>query len=162
MMLRAEAPMVFRIAMSRVFSITSRISDATMLSAATITIRPMPMPMRDLLEQQRRVERLVHVGPVLRDVVGAEPRLNLVGDRRRVVDVGDAELDVIRPGLSGQQIGGLEIDEAVGVVELEEPQAERAGNLQPPLPRHHAHRRQRALRRHQRDDVTGKRRQSSR
>ena len=45
MMLRAEAPMVFRIAMSRVFSITSRISEATMLSAATITISPMPMPM---------------------------------------------------------------------------------------------------------------------
>ena len=31
--------------MSRVFSITSRISEATMLSAATMTIRPMPMPM---------------------------------------------------------------------------------------------------------------------
>ena len=44
-MLRDEAPMVFRMAMSRVFSITRRISDATMLSAATITIRPMPMPM---------------------------------------------------------------------------------------------------------------------
>ncbi len=44
-MLRDDAPIVLRIAMSRVFSITSRISDATMLSAATITMRPMPMPM---------------------------------------------------------------------------------------------------------------------
>ena len=39
-MLAAELPMVFRIAMSRVFSITSRISEAMMLSAATITMRP--------------------------------------------------------------------------------------------------------------------------
>ena len=41
MMLRADAPIVFRIAMSRLFSITSRISEATMFSAATITMRPM-------------------------------------------------------------------------------------------------------------------------
>ena len=40
-MLAAELPIVFRMAMSRLFSITSRISDAMMLSAATITIRPM-------------------------------------------------------------------------------------------------------------------------
>ena len=39
--LRALAPMVLRIAMSRCFSITSRISEAMMLSAATMTIRPM-------------------------------------------------------------------------------------------------------------------------
>ncbi len=39
--LLALAPMVLRIAMSRCFSITSRISDATMLSAATMTIRKM-------------------------------------------------------------------------------------------------------------------------
>ena len=39
-MLAAELPMVFRIAMSRVFSITSSTSEAMMLSAATITIRP--------------------------------------------------------------------------------------------------------------------------
>ena len=40
-MLAAELPIVFRIAMSRLFSITSRISDAMMFSAATMTIRPM-------------------------------------------------------------------------------------------------------------------------
>ena len=45
MMLRDEAPMVLRMAMSRVFSITSSTSEATMLRAATITMRPMPMPM---------------------------------------------------------------------------------------------------------------------
>ena len=45
MMLFFEAPMVFKIAMSRVFSITSRISEAMMLSAATMTINPMPIPM---------------------------------------------------------------------------------------------------------------------
>ena len=39
--LLALAPIVFRMAMSRCFSITSRISDATMFSAATMTIRPM-------------------------------------------------------------------------------------------------------------------------
>ena len=39
--LRALAPIVFRMAMSRCFSITSRMSDATMLSAATMTMRPM-------------------------------------------------------------------------------------------------------------------------
>ena len=39
--LLALAPIVFRMPMSRCFSITSRISDATMLSAATMTIRPM-------------------------------------------------------------------------------------------------------------------------
>ncbi len=36
----APAPIVFRIAMSRFFSITSRISEATMFSAATMTMRP--------------------------------------------------------------------------------------------------------------------------
>ena len=43
--LRALAPMVFRIAMSRCFSITIRISDATMFSAATMTIRAMAREM---------------------------------------------------------------------------------------------------------------------
>ena len=43
LMLLAGLPIVFRMAMSRLFSITSRISDATMLSAATMTIRPMVM-----------------------------------------------------------------------------------------------------------------------
>ena len=38
--LAADVPIVFRIAMSRFFSITSSTSEATMLSAATITIRP--------------------------------------------------------------------------------------------------------------------------
>ena len=38
--LRAEAPIVFRIAMSALFSITSSTSDATILSAATMTMRP--------------------------------------------------------------------------------------------------------------------------
>ena len=41
---RADAPIVLRMAMSRVFSMTSSTSEATMLSAATITISPMPMP----------------------------------------------------------------------------------------------------------------------
>ena len=40
-MLRALAPMVFKIPMSRCFSITRRISDATMFNAATITMRKM-------------------------------------------------------------------------------------------------------------------------
>ncbi len=35
-----ELPIVFSIAISRLFSMTSRISDAMMLSAATITMRP--------------------------------------------------------------------------------------------------------------------------
>ena len=38
---RDEVPIVFRMAMSRLFSMTSRMSDATMCSAATMTIRPM-------------------------------------------------------------------------------------------------------------------------
>ena len=38
-----DVPIVFRMAMSRLFSMTSRISDATMLSAATITMRPIVM-----------------------------------------------------------------------------------------------------------------------
>ena len=44
-MLAVEVPIVFRIAMSRLFSMTSRTSEATMLSAATITIRPMVIEM---------------------------------------------------------------------------------------------------------------------
>ena len=40
-MLLAGLPIVFRMAMSRLFSMTSRISEATMFSAATITISPM-------------------------------------------------------------------------------------------------------------------------
>ena len=41
MTLRDVAPIVLRMAMSAVFSITSSTSDATMLSAATMTMRPM-------------------------------------------------------------------------------------------------------------------------
>ena len=37
---RAGAPIVRRMAMSRLFSMTSNTSDATMLSAATMTISP--------------------------------------------------------------------------------------------------------------------------
>ena len=73
-MLAAELPMVFRIAMSRLFSMTSSTSDAMMFSAATITMRPMVMRDRHLLQPQRREQRAVHVGPVLREVVGPEPR----------------------------------------------------------------------------------------
>ena len=40
-MLAADVPIVFRIAMSRLFSITSSTSEATMFTAATIMIRPM-------------------------------------------------------------------------------------------------------------------------
>ena len=39
--LRAPAPIVLRMPMSRCFSMTSSISDATMFSAATITMSPM-------------------------------------------------------------------------------------------------------------------------
>ena len=41
----AELPIVFRIAISRLFSITRRMSEATMLSAATMTMRPMVIEM---------------------------------------------------------------------------------------------------------------------
>ncbi len=44
-MLAAELPIVFRIAMSRLFSITSSTSEATMLSAATMTMRPIVIEM---------------------------------------------------------------------------------------------------------------------
>ncbi len=40
MMLRDGAPIVFRMAMSGLFSITSSTSEATMFRAATITMRP--------------------------------------------------------------------------------------------------------------------------
>ena len=40
-----EAPIVLRIAMSRLFSMTRSTSDATMLRAATIMMSPMAMPM---------------------------------------------------------------------------------------------------------------------
>ena len=42
---RAGVPIVRRIAMSRLFSITRSTSDATMLSAATMTMRPMAREM---------------------------------------------------------------------------------------------------------------------
>ena len=42
---RALAPMVFRMAMSRLFSMTSMMSDETMFRVATSTIRPMAIEM---------------------------------------------------------------------------------------------------------------------
>ena len=45
MMAPRDAPMETRIAMSWCFSITMRMRVATMLRAATITMRPMVMPM---------------------------------------------------------------------------------------------------------------------
>ena len=50
---------------------------------------------RHLLEPQRREQRLVHVGPVLRQVVGPERRRNVVGDLLRREHVVDAELDEV-------------------------------------------------------------------
>ncbi len=49
--LLALAPMVFRMAMSRCFSITSRISDATMFSAATMTMSPIVSEMATFSSQ---------------------------------------------------------------------------------------------------------------
>ena len=51
-MLPAAAPIVLRMAMSRLFSITSSTSDATMLSAATMTIRPMVIEMATFSSQR--------------------------------------------------------------------------------------------------------------
>ena len=52
-----EAPMETRIAMSLCFSITIRMSVATMLRAATITMRPMVMPIA-VFSSQRAEKRL--------------------------------------------------------------------------------------------------------
>ena len=81
--LLALAPIVFRIAMSRCFSITSRTSDATMLSAATMTMRPMVSETAIFSSDKRREERPVHDRPVLRQVVDPEAIEDRRGDLRR-------------------------------------------------------------------------------
>ena len=70
--LRDEAPIVFRMAMSAVFSITSSTSDATMLSAATMTMRPMVIETAIFSSHSASNSVPVHRRPVLRDVAVAE------------------------------------------------------------------------------------------
>ena len=112
--------------MSRCFSITSRISDATMFSAATITIRPMVSEIAIFSSAQRREERLVHVGPVLRHVLARRAASVIdCGDLRRGVDVVDAQLDQLDLVLVEQPLRDVERHEAVCRVELVQPEAER-------------------------------------
>ena len=95
MMLRFEAPIVFRIAMSRVFSITSRINEAMMLSAATMTINPMPMPMPIFSSINAEYSSwLMSVQSWVR-YSGPNSLGDLIGNAGRVVGVCDLHLDMI-------------------------------------------------------------------
>ena len=95
-MLAAELPIVFRMAMSRLFSITSRISDATMFSAATMTMRPMVIEIA-IFSSHSAENRLLFVSPhSCGDVLGAMALDDRVDDLLRAEHVVDAKLDVDR------------------------------------------------------------------
>ena len=99
----ALAPIVFRMAMSRCFSITSRTSDATMFSAATMTMRPIVSETAIFSSESAVEQRLVHHRPVLGGVVAAEAVDYGPRHFRRPREVVDAQLDEIdlRPCRTG-------------------------------------------------------------
>ena len=67
-----------------------------MLSAATMTMRPIVIEIGHLLEPQRLEQRAVHRRPVLRDVAVAEDLRDGGRDLRRGVDVVERQLDQLR------------------------------------------------------------------
>ena len=97
--------------MSRCFSITSRISDATMFSAATITIRPMVIEIAIFSSDSAEKSDLFICGPVL--VTYCAPSRSGIDarDLRRAIDVVDAQLDEIDLVLAEQPLGDVERDE---------------------------------------------------
>ena len=129
--LRARAPIVFRMAMSRLFSITSRMSDATMLSAATITIRPIVIEIAIFSSQSAEKSAWFISVQSCGQVPGPSCSVMAVADRRRLVDVVDAQLDEIGQSAVEEPLGHAEVHEPVGRVELEQSDAEDAGHAQP-------------------------------
>ena len=130
--------------MSRLFSITSRISDATMFSAATITIRPMVIEIAIFSSHSAENSALVHVAPVLRPRSRRRAARRCASATSRALNMSSTRSSMnVRLILAEHALGDVERDEAVLGVELEEPEAEDADDLERRAARHHADRRQR-------------------
>ena len=119
-MLRALVPIVFRIAMSRCFSITSRISEATMFSAATMTMSPIvsAMAIFSSVSAEKSAwficaqSSVKYSGPI----VSSMPRATAVARKMSST----LQLDQIDLGLVEDPLGEVERDEAVRAVDLEQ------------------------------------------
>ena len=146
-MLAAELPIVFRMAMSRVFSITSSTSDAMMFSAATITIRPIVIDIAIFSSHSAEKSDLFMSAQSCGLVVGRRAAPGCRGDLLRGEELVHLDLDEVRAAAIEQPLGDAEVDVAVGVVELVEPEVEDADHPEARLPRQQAERRERALRR---------------
>ena len=121
-----DVPIVLRIAMSRLFCLTSRMSDEMMLSAPTITIRPIVIEMAIFsshsAENSDRFSSdqssLTYSGPSF-------PGIDLA-IACRGPDVVDAQLDEVGRLLREQPLGEVEPDEAVAGVVLVQAELEDA------------------------------------
>ena len=92
--LRADAPIVLRMAMSRVFSITSSIERRDDVERGHADDEADADAHGDLLELQRGIERAVHVGPVRWSCSRCRACRGIASAiSRRVVDVVDAQLE---------------------------------------------------------------------
>ncbi len=84
------------------------------------------------LERQGAEQRLVHVGPVLGQVIAFADAVDARGNLRRRPDVVDTQLDEVDVGLAEDAHRVVDRDEAVGRIELGQAQLERAGDAQAP------------------------------
>ena len=158
-----EAPIVLRIAMSRLFSMTRSTSDATMLRAATIMMSPMAMPMA--IFSSHRAENSAWFNWPQSSAKYSAPRESVTARATAGASSRFSTRSSMRstPVLVEQSAGHLEGDEAVGAVILPPPQVEDADHLKTLRPRYQPHRRRNhPLRRQHRDGVADRSAQGAR
>src|SRR5262245_39584892 len=108
---------------------------------------------RHFLEAERRKQRLVQIGPILRDIHAAQSLGHVIGDARRVVDVVHAKLNQLDHVHAGQPLAEGQGHEAVRGIELIQTEVVDAADAGASRPWQHTHRRQGALRRDERDKI---------
>ena len=136
-----DVPMVFRIAMSRLFCLTRRMSDEMMLSAPTITMRPIVIEIAIFSSQSAEKSDRLSSDQSSADVFGTETRRGIDRAMSAAAQMSfDAQLNEIRRVLREQLLGEFEVHETERRVVLVEPELKDSGDTNPPVARHEAHR----------------------
>ena len=150
----ADAPIVLRMAISRLFSMTSSTSDATMLSAATITMRPIVSEIATFSSHSAEYNGWFNCVQSCTRNRGTELLLQRLTHGNRVVHVGQPQLHHVR-AFAVQQVGRrVHRHERVRAVDLVEVQAEDPDDLERAVSGLQAAKRRFELRCHRRHGVT--------
>ena len=153
-----EAPIDTRIAMSLCFSITIRISVATMLRAATITMRPMVIAIA--VFSSHRAENRLWFMSIQSWVMKPSPRAWRIDRSTSLTAYMSSTRTSTRDARSSdleQALRRAQGEVGPGRVELVEAAAHGPGDAVARHPRQDPHRRQPPLRRHDGDDVARRR-----